>query len=282
MTAHAKGSLKKRGIAVTDNGPGRAGPRFGRNRSMSKSDTNDDSSGGEYSCEQCEYAGETQRGLSSHISHVHDRDDPLNEDELRELWYDETLRRADIADEIGYHEESLDRLRERYGLPTREEILADELQQFDPWHKLDRPIVLYDLYFNRELTYKKIGEMAGLKITGVQYWMRKHGFEGRRSHYRESHPQWKGEDHDRSYYYGPNWHERRAECIIRDGGRCRRCGVSEPAYLKETGLGLDAHHVAPFGEFDGHEEANELSNLITLCRSCHSHMEGIPIDNRHA
>lgn len=79
--------------------------------------------------------------------------------------------------------------------------------------------------------------------------------------------------------YGPNWAEQRRRARERDRFTCRRCGARE----SETGREHDVHHVIPFrrfdyrpGENDNYVKANALSNLITLCRACHAHVDHGP------
>lgn len=55
--------------------------------------------------------------------------------------------------------------------------------------------------------------------------------------------------------YHPFWHEIRKLVYKRDGNRCRECG----RFGK-----MNAHHI------DYDITNNDLSNLITLCMSCHS------------
>jgi uncharacterized Zn-finger protein len=80
----------------------------------------------------------------------------------------------------------------------------------------------------------------------------------------ENSPTWAGGDID---YYGPNWHSRRKHARERDNYTCQDCGKTE----KEYGSKLSVHHIIPFRSFNGDwEEANKLSNLITLCEyPCH-------------
>jgi hypothetical protein len=67
-------------------------------------------------------------------------------------------------------------------------------------------------------------------------------------------------------YRGPGW-PRLAEAIReRDGFRCRRCGKHQDD--ERTRLSVD--HVIPYRSFDNREEANQPTNLVALCRSCHS------------
>lgn len=73
------------------------------------------------------------------------------------------------------------------------------------------------------------------------------------------------------YWYGPNWRKQRRKARERDGYRCQACGMSE----KRNGQHLDVHHIIPFRAFsiERCEEANQLENLICLCKSCHSSAE---------
>lgn len=73
--------------------------------------------------------------------------------------------------------------------------------------------------------------------------------------------------------YGPNWQQQRQKVLERDDFRCRTCGASAKK-------GLHVHHIRPFREFGyaaGENEnyilANQLSNLVTLCPSCHRNAE---------
>jgi 5-methylcytosine-specific restriction endonuclease McrA len=66
-------------------------------------------------------------------------------------------------------------------------------------------------------------------------------------------------------YYGPNWAEQARRARARDHHTCQDCG------LFRTRPALDVHHLQPFRLFaKDYEAANQLDNLITLCKSCHS------------
>ena len=63
--------------------------------------------------------------------------------------------------------------------------------------------------------------------------------------------------------------ERGRAALARDGGACRVCGKAptKPRYLH-------VHHIRPAYLFDGDwESANDLSNLVTLCATCHKGVE---------
>jgi 5-methylcytosine-specific restriction endonuclease McrA len=78
----------------------------------------------------------------------------------------------------------------------------------------------------------------------------------------ENHPRWKG---GREFYRGPNWNRQRSKARKRDDFECQHCGNSENQ--------LNVHHIIPYKAFDDYEKANRLSNLITLCESCHQNAE---------
>ncbi len=76
---------------------------------------------------------------------------------------------------------------------------------------------------------------------------------------------------------GPNWQEMRRLARERDGYRCRHCHAPEREDREH-----DVHHLRPFREFgyvpgenDNYLAANQLSNLVTLCRACHWRADGM-------
>jgi len=84
------------------------------------------------------------------------------------------------------------------------------------------------------------------------------------------HPSWQGGYRG---YYGPDWSEKRRKVRERDGFSCQGCGASESELNRE----LSVHHIRPLRTFDSHTKANQLENLVSLCRSCHKRWEGIPL-----
>lgn len=76
-------------------------------------------------------------------------------------------------------------------------------------------------------------------------------------------------------YRGANWGRQSRKALKRDGYRCQICGKRVNRHKHDYGI----HHIRPFREYEGdYENANHLSNLITLCRSCHARVEfgGLP------
>ncbi|MBC7224223.1 MAG: DUF1998 domain-containing protein, partial [Anaerolineae bacterium] len=71
--------------------------------------------------------------------------------------------------------------------------------------------------------------------------------------------------------YGPNWEAQRRRALERDRHTCQHCGAPERPDREH-----DVHHIRPFREFryipgenENYLQANDLSNLVTLCRDCH-------------
>lgn len=67
----------------------------------------------------------------------------------------------------------------------------------------------------------------------------------------------------------PNWREQREKTRERDNNTCQICGIT----AKEAGQNMDVHHIVSYHSFDKSEDANHLSNLICLCRTCHMRIE---------
>lgn len=70
-------------------------------------------------------------------------------------------------------------------------------------------------------------------------------------------------------YYGPNWDYQARLARERDAHTCQDCGATRRRPQ------LDVHHITPRRSYsrDDFERANDLSNLITLCKACHSARE---------
>ncbi len=63
---------------------------------------------------------------------------------------------------------------------------------------------------------------------------------------------------------GIGWKTAREWALIRAQGKCEKCGK----IITPHDYGI--HHIKPYRLFRNDYEANLMSNLIVLCRSCHS------------
>lgn len=127
---------------------------------------------------------------------------------------------------------------------------------------MDNTEMSLETVFNKFGTWNNALEEMGFKRNGAGY----NAPSG------EDHPHWK-EGYDK--YYGDSWYFKRKECLKRDNKRCRVCGseCGDSSYFDNP----DVHHINPQNNWDveeEHEEMNDLSNLICLCRSCHRPLEG--------
>ena len=70
-------------------------------------------------------------------------------------------------------------------------------------------------------------------------------------------------------YYGANWKSQRRKALERDNYTCQCCHK-----IPKHRRNLHVHHITPAFTFNGdYIQANELSNLITLCHRCHKQAE---------
>lgn len=69
---------------------------------------------------------------------------------------------------------------------------------------------------------------------------------------------------------GSGWQTKREAVKKRDGYKCQICGRKPKKGEKRV---ISVHHIKPYREFATSQEANAVSNLITLCRKCHDAVE---------
>ncbi len=70
---------------------------------------------------------------------------------------------------------------------------------------------------------------------------------------------------------GKGWLKISESARHRDGYRCRRCKKTQ----EENGQKLSVDHILPWRDFADDKKANNLDNLASLCRSCHSRKCGL-------
>jgi len=86
----------------------------------------------------------------------------------------------------------------------------------------------------------------------------------------EDHPNYRG---GYGQNYGEGWQRARRNALKRDNYECQDCGLTRDQHHDEFGYDLEVHHIQPFRTFDDASNANDLTNLITLCTTCHVERE---------
>lgn len=125
-------------------------------------------------------------------------------------------------------------------------------------------------YIDQDLTLKEMSELMDIDSKSVTNRLRKFGLQqGIRSGNR--HPDWKG---GHSKYRGKDWYIQRQKALHRDSYTCQNCNVTRQNL--ENPRYMHVHHIIPYEI----SKDNSLSNLITLCVSCHNKREHL--DGRHS
>ena len=87
----------------------------------------------------------------------------------------------------------------------------------------------------------------------------------------ENHHAWEGGE----VSYNGRWKQQRRKALKRDQARCVLCRMTDAEHHDQYDRSIDVHHIRPYRQFDDPLRANELSNLLTVCRSCHRECERI-------
>lgn len=188
---------------------------------------------------------------------------------VSEKYLEDGMSAVEIGDLCGCASQTVYYWLRKHGIEPRDKSISPSYPEL-----ADRDW-LQEQYVEKRKSLVEIGDLIGCSDTAVLSWLRNHRIERRsvsESVSGELHPNWKG---GRSFYAGPNWQEQRQKALRRDGFKCQCCGIDQ----SELGQELDVHHIVPRSDFisdDGtldYEKANEVDNLISLCKSCHSRWE---------
>lgn len=203
-------------------------------------------------------------------SYLYEKQPWHDEQTLRELYINQELSIADVADELNCSSSAVTEWLDRHDIPTRP-------RNDPPPDELQNPDKLRELYWDRGLSTYKIAERVDRVPSKVYDWLKRHNIETRSvgSQPGELHHRWKG---GREPYYGRNWHKQRRHVRERDQYRCQHCGQTEGEHLREYGSELHVHHVVPLRKFTEPADANQMDNLITLCFQCHNSAENYDND----
>lgn len=140
--------------------------------------------------------------------------------------------------------------------------------------------------YNKGLNDKEIAKIEDCHFSTIRRWRKKnnlatkikYGYNSDGSYrgivFRKGHLLNKGEKHwnwrggislenNRAFYRREEWKDARDKCYKRDNYICQMCG--------RKGLYFNAHHIKSRRDFP--ELELELSNLLTVCVSCHLKIE---------
>lgn len=148
-------------------------------------------------------------------------------------------------------------------------------------HHQDTIQIVSDLYPTTPLDI--ISELLGMSKSAIRNIAHKHGLKRTKEFMREhlydpasermkinnpgaGRPRLKPRD----AWRGSNWKQQREKTLKRDGYKCQICHKKVGRKSHDYGI----HHIIAFRLFDGdYEQANQLSNLVTLCRHCHDRVD---------
>lgn len=115
-------------------------------------------------------------------------------------------------------------------------------------------------------TVNSVNKRKGKQLS--QYHRKKLSFSHIGIHAGDRHPNWNGGT-SKICWRGAGWAQARREARIRDGNTCQSCGKTSVS----QGRSMDVHHRVSYFKFISAEQANDLENLVCLCRSCHRKIE---------
>jgi len=185
-------------------------------------------------------------------------------DWLHEQYVQKEKSAGQISNEIGCGEQTVYDWLNRHGIETRDagDVFTRRSSRVDK--RLEDEQWLRKEYEQRGRAMYDIAQQLDVTAPAIKYRLDEFGIERRET-----------DDNNLSsdpvYQRDPNWDEKREERLAIDNHTCQDCGVDEEDYYRS----LDVHHTQMKSEFenpDGDidwERANDPSNLISLCQSCH-------------
>lgn len=210
--------------------------------------------------------------------------EPLDRTALRRLYIKETLGSGDIAEKLGVSRARVQYWLKAYGIPQRSRSEAAKLREARPEFAATRTKQLIEA--QKKITPEGRRRQA-LAISGPREpW----SAETRAKHAYRSDPEYRqrlseaqkgAKAHNWKGGVTPElvaqlntweWRERRKECYERDGWLCQDCGChcfNGRQAKADPKKRIQAHHIK--ARRDG--GTDDLSNLVTLCSSCHQKRE---------
>lgn len=198
----------------------------------------------------------------------------LDEGWLRKQYLLQQKNCPGIAEEIGCSSPTVRKWLKEYDIPVRDNREAQCTRTPSELRDGEKLRKLYS-----DNTMAEIAEMLSVCRQTVCNWINKHNIETREPADENpprgpDHPSWK-ENYKKDVPYGKGWYSLRKDVLERDGGSCVVCGTSERAGVHhKISRRFVFHH--PFMSLE--EDANQMSNLVTLCPRHHAMEEAGTLD----
>lgn len=203
--------------------------------------------------------GVEKRDKTHILNHGSTPEELKDREKLKEMYIDERKPAREIARDVGCAKATVLNWLDRHDIEKRQkgEAQAKHAELLDEsW--------LRNQHNQKGKSQHQIAKELGSHPVVVNQWMKKHGIEGRT----ELGPNSGQEEFDEK---GPQWDKKRKLALKRDSYRCSDCDAEQGP----NGVSLDVHHITPRHKFVGEDgsidwdSANDVDNLISLCRSCH-------------
>lgn len=201
-----------------------------------------------------------------------------DENWMREKYIDEEKDITDISQICSIGRGTVFRWLDRHGIERRQK----GSNPFVDYTILNDSQFLYKKYVKENCTLTDIAEEANCCKGTVSKFLKRHGIEvdDRGSVNGKRNGNYNHGNYEQNRYFGENWEEIRKKIIIeRDDNKCQSCGLINSSCKGKYNTSLSVHHITPRNKYrneDGiidFDEANKMSNLITLCSKCHTYFE---------
>jgi len=215
---------------------------------------------------------------------------PVEKSELRELYYELGTQRK-VSEELGVSQGTVGAWMDKYEIKARKQHPERDLYDEEKMRQ----------YYKEEQSIRGVSNrLEGNTGQGaVIKWLEKHGVETNHNHATRGEKivakcgncgserqVYESTIQGESWYcsqdcmaegfkreitperpYRGSWASAREKARSRDNNECQVCSSDS---------NLHVHHIVRVVEFEAHEEAHDLDNLVTVCQSCHPKLERLP------
>jgi len=193
---------------------------------------------------------------------------------LQEHYVEKSLSVREIADKLDCSKTGVEHALHKLDIDPR-----NPHRENAPFHDKD---TMVQEYIENGKSMNDLANEWDTSTKIIHHWLNNHGIEYR-------HPKCSGKDHGMwgmrgsdspnwkggtSKNYGPNWKKQRQKALDRDNNQCQSCGEREKLHVHHR---IRKEKFRINGGEEWWKEANKLSNLVTLCPSCHGKWERLPV-----